>query len=160
MIDAGSGYPPHWRGEAGDANLATAQAMQGPTERHLLRRQQYFTFILQDILYHAYLRSGSGVSTIPRLHQNPSYAAIFNVITSEVSRYDSEALARATRDLAAAVQNIASLLPGRSRTFTEYVLKTISRASGQPLDEGQIARILTESDNGLPEQNKHSPAKE
>ena len=22
MIDAGSGYPPHWRGEAADANLA------------------------------------------------------------------------------------------------------------------------------------------
>ena len=36
MIDAGSGFPPHWRGESGDANLATAQAMQGPTERHLL----------------------------------------------------------------------------------------------------------------------------
>ncbi len=26
MIDAGSGYPPHWRGEAADANLATATA--------------------------------------------------------------------------------------------------------------------------------------
>jgi hypothetical protein len=49
MIDAGSGFPPHWRGEAGDANLATATAMQGPTERHLLRRQQYFVFILQDL---------------------------------------------------------------------------------------------------------------
>jgi hypothetical protein len=33
MVDAGSGYPPHWRGESSDANLATAQAMQSPTER-------------------------------------------------------------------------------------------------------------------------------
>jgi hypothetical protein len=41
LIDAGSGYPPHWRGEAADANLATAQAMQSPTERHLMRRQDY-----------------------------------------------------------------------------------------------------------------------
>ena len=40
MIDAGSGYPPHWRGESGEANLATATAMQAPTERHLMRRQQ------------------------------------------------------------------------------------------------------------------------
>ena len=48
MIDAGSGYPPHWRGEAADANLATATAMQAPTERHLLRRQQYFSYILQE----------------------------------------------------------------------------------------------------------------
>ena len=57
MIDSGSGYPPHWRGESGDANLATATAMQGPTERHLLRRQQYFVFMLQDIVYHAYNRA-------------------------------------------------------------------------------------------------------
>jgi hypothetical protein len=54
MIDAGSGYPPHWRGEAADANLATATAMQAPTERHLRRRQQYFSFILMDILFQAY----------------------------------------------------------------------------------------------------------
>jgi hypothetical protein len=27
MVDADSGYPPHWRGEAADANLATATAM-------------------------------------------------------------------------------------------------------------------------------------
>ena len=57
MIDAGSGYPPHWRGEAADANLATATAMQAPTERHLLRRQRYFRYLLQDILYHAYQRA-------------------------------------------------------------------------------------------------------
>ena len=57
MVDAGSGYPPHWRGEAADANLATATAMQAPTERHLLRRQQYFSYMIQDILYHAYERS-------------------------------------------------------------------------------------------------------
>ena len=57
MIDAGSGYPPHWRGDAGDISLATAQAMQNPTERHLLRRQRHFIYILQDILYHAYRRA-------------------------------------------------------------------------------------------------------
>ena len=54
MIDAGSGYPPHWRGEATDVNLATAQAMQEPAERHLARRQDYFVWMLQDMTYHAY----------------------------------------------------------------------------------------------------------
>jgi hypothetical protein len=57
MIDAGSGFPPHWRGDAGDISLATAQAMAGPTERHLVRRQSYFKFVISDILYHAYLRA-------------------------------------------------------------------------------------------------------
>ena len=37
MIDGGSGYPPHWRGETTDVNLATGQAMQEPAERHLAR---------------------------------------------------------------------------------------------------------------------------
>jgi hypothetical protein len=46
MVDAGSGYPPHWHDETADANLATTTAMQAPTERHLLRRQQYFSFML------------------------------------------------------------------------------------------------------------------
>ena len=57
MIDAGSGFPAHYRGEAEDANLATATAMQAPTERRLLRRQKYFVFLLMDIVYNAYQRS-------------------------------------------------------------------------------------------------------
>jgi hypothetical protein len=64
MIDAGSGYPPHWRGDAGDISLATAQAMQGPTERHLRRRQAHFFWILEDILYHAYQRAVQILSLI------------------------------------------------------------------------------------------------
>ncbi len=57
MIDAGSGYPPHWRGEAEPANLATARAMTSPTERQLIRRQKYFHYMLMDIIYQAYQRS-------------------------------------------------------------------------------------------------------
>ena len=38
MIDAGSGMPPHWRGEAHDVSLATAQAMEHSASRHLRRR--------------------------------------------------------------------------------------------------------------------------
>jgi hypothetical protein len=56
MIDA-VGYPPHWRGEPGDANLATAQAMQLRPERHLRRRQNYLVFVLQDLIYRAYKRA-------------------------------------------------------------------------------------------------------
>jgi len=29
MIDAGSGYPLHWHGESGEANLATAKLSKG-----------------------------------------------------------------------------------------------------------------------------------
>ncbi len=83
MVDAGSGYPPHWRGESSDANLATATAMQSPTERHLVRRQKYFNFMLQDILYHAYKRAAEIGKARP--FSETDYANLFVVAAPDVS---------------------------------------------------------------------------
>ena len=88
MIDAGSGYPPHWRGEAADANLATAQAMQGPTERHLARRQKYFNFMLKDILYQSYQRAVEIGKA--RNIKIDDYEDNFIVSSPDVSRTDNE----------------------------------------------------------------------
>jgi hypothetical protein len=145
MIDAGAGYPSHWRGEAGDANLATAQAMQAPTERHLLRRQQYFVFILQDILYHAFIRSGISGEAAVRLPQSHHYAALFKTVTADLSRSDHQAQARAMRDMTSAFHNLAGMLPERSTTFLQYVLNAVAHTSGQALDEEQIRKIIEES---------------
>jgi hypothetical protein len=57
LIDAGSGFPPHWRGEGGEVNVATAEAMQAPPEKFLIKRQEYFVWMLEDILYQAFLRA-------------------------------------------------------------------------------------------------------
>jgi hypothetical protein len=142
MIDAGSGYPPHWRGEAADANLATATAMQAPTERHLTRRQKYFIYMLQDILYHAYLRqaqTGRG-----RLLASEEYARLFTVISPDISRSDNEALARSARDMAGAMSELAAQLPGRSQTLSRLSLRLFSRFSGLPVTEDEIGRIIDE----------------
>jgi len=55
MVDAGSGYL-HWRGEAADATLLLLKPCRRQ-QRALLQRQQYFSYMIQDILYHAYERS-------------------------------------------------------------------------------------------------------
>ena len=104
MIDAGSGYPPHWRGEAAEANLATATAMQAPTERHLQRRQQYFAYMLQDILYQAYQRRVQAGRARPLT--TTDYSRLFSLSIPDISRSDNEALARSARDIA---QGLASL---------------------------------------------------
>jgi hypothetical protein len=104
MIDAGSGYPPHWRGEAAEANLATATAMQAPTERHLQRRQQYFAYMLQDILYQAYQRRVQAGRARPLT--TIDYSRLFSLSIPDISRSDNEALARSARDIA---QGLASL---------------------------------------------------
>jgi hypothetical protein len=143
MIDAGSGYPPHWRGESGEANLATATAMQAPTERHLLRRQRYFTFILQDIVYQAYQRAVQ-LNRARRTASN-NYALLFTVSLPDISRSDNESLARSTRDIMSGLQTLASQLPGRSQEYTKQMLRMAFKFSGEPLSEENIQQIFREA---------------
>lgn len=154
MIDAGSGYPPHWRGEAADANLATATAMQAPTERHLLRRQRYFTYLLEDILFQAYQR-GVQAGRLEALPTN-DYTRLFTVSLPEISRSDNEALARSARDFSNAIAALSSSLtnpvgvpqvapttwsPG-GRSFRKLALKLLFRFAGEPLDDGMLEKLV------------------
>jgi hypothetical protein len=143
MVDAGSGYPPHWRGESGDANLATATAMQSPTERHLARRQKYFVFMLQDLLYHAFQRSaqlrGRGVL------KGEDYGRLFSVSAPDVSRSDNEALARACRDLSQAFGQLAAdLALVRSSTLAKMVMQLVFKFAGEPQSDEVLTQILAE----------------
>jgi hypothetical protein len=179
MIDAGSGYPPHWRGEAGDANLATATAMQGPTERHLLRRQRYFIYMLEDLVYQAYLRSPYAASALqggepaispPKIQQGfggaegaegsvaaeeADYNRLFTTVVPEISRWDNESLARAAHDLAQAMALAAERLPGRSETFDALALSLVARFAGEPQPAEVIQRILDEAKGGKNEPQRH-----
>jgi hypothetical protein len=142
MIDAGSGYPPHWRGESGQANLATATAMQAPTERHLARRQQYFVYMLEDIVYTAYERALE-VGTVRRL-PSEDYGRLFVVAAPDVARADNEALGRAARDVANALETASAQLPKRSPTLVKLFLRQVFRFSGAPQDEEILDQILAE----------------
>jgi hypothetical protein len=148
MIDAGSGYPPHWRGEAGDANLATASAMQGPTERHLLRRQQYFVFMLEDILFHAYQRACE-LGQRPPLQRpalrSEDYAEWFTAVLPEISRWDNESLARAAKELGTALQAARSILGGDSHQFKRLAMELICRFAGVPQTDQNLDAILAEA---------------
>jgi hypothetical protein len=144
MIDAGSGYPPHWRGEAADANLATATAMQGPTERHLLRRQKYFIYMLQDILYHAYQR-GAQVGR-GRMLTSEDYGKLFAVTAPDISRSDNESLSRAGRDLAEAYRTIASDLIDKDKpTMSRQILRSFFKFIGEPQGEEMIEQVIKEA---------------
>jgi hypothetical protein len=148
MVDAGSGYPPHWRGEAADANLATATAMLAPTERHFLRQQQYFSFVLQDILYHAYERS---IQTgIARRLSETDYTKLFQVNVPDISRSDNETLARSARDISQAMSMLVNSFERPSQTLTSLVLSTIFRFSGDPIPNETIEQIITEGGSLVP----------
>ena len=143
MIDAGSGYPPHWRGEGGDVNVATAEAMQGPPEKHLARRQQYFTFILEDILYHAYQRAAPlrGLPPLP----SENYDRIFKPSAPDVSARDNTMLAQAASTMASALQALETLLQSDTNdTFKSLAADLVLTFAGEIPEERDIKNLVNQ----------------
>ena len=141
MIDAGSGYPPHWRGEGGDVNVATAEAMQGPPEKHLARRQQYFTFLLEDVLYHAYTRASAPRSPPPL--PTADYGQLFKATTPDVSTRDNTLLAEAAGKMAAAMQTLQGLLQSNTTPeFKQLVTDLILTFAGEIPAERDLDKLI------------------
>jgi AcrR family transcriptional regulator len=150
MIDAGSGYPPHWRGEPAESNLATATAMQAPTERHLIRRQKYFSYMLQDIVFNAYLRAVQ-VGKARKIAED-DYEQLFIVSAPDVSRTDNEALARASRDVATAFDTLSNNLVLKDRpVLAKLLMRMIFKFAGEPQNDEVLNQLLAEMPNNAPE---------
>jgi hypothetical protein len=153
MIDA-AGYPPHWRGEAGDANLATATAMQLRPERHLRRRQNYLVFMLQDMVYQAFVRAhqiGKGGTGLAEKQTEPlaNYRKLFSVSVADVSRSDNRELALAGQALAGAFSDLfGHVSVERSPSLRRKALGLLFKFFGEPLSEEEIGRIEEELKNG------------
>jgi len=144
MIDAGTGYPPHWRGESADVNLATAQAMQEPVERHLKRRQQYFSFVLMDIIYHAYQRASQhSPDRYPALTET-SYKTLFSATTTDISSTDNVKLAQATKELMAGLKELSAEFPN-AKPLKRLMLKLALKFAGEPQDDAFFDHVLSEA---------------
>ena len=143
LIDAGSGMPPHWRGEGGDVNVATAEAMQGPPERFLMKRQQYFVYLLEDLLTQAFLRAVE-IGAESAIGET-DYNKIFTVEKADVSLRDNSLLAKAASDLAVSFATLQNTLQGKSptlqRMFTDFVFKF----AGETIEYETLEKIITEA---------------
>jgi hypothetical protein len=142
MVDAGSGLPPHWRGEGGDVNVATAEAMQGAPERFLMKRQQYFIYLLEDLLTQAFLRAVE-IGAEPTIGET-DYKKIFTVECADVSLRDNSLLAKAASDVAISFATLQNTLPGKSqvlqRMFTDFIFKF----AGETIDDETLEKIISE----------------
>ena len=108
-----------------------------------MRRQKYFTFLLQDILYNAYQRSVE-VGRSRKLATS-DYSKLFSVSAPDISRSDNEALARSARDITQGMQSLAAQLPGQSETFTKQLLRIVFKFAGEPQTEDVIKSIYKEA---------------
>jgi hypothetical protein len=142
MIDAGSGMPPHWRGEAHDVSLATAQAMEHSASRHLRRRQLYTRFMVADLCHQAYTRAAQ----LGKVRARPNLEAIAVEMT-DIDRVDNRDLANAANTIAQALQTAATTTDtGRSTTLRRLALRLVLRFGGELLDEATLDTIFHEAD--------------
>jgi hypothetical protein len=139
MIDSGSGYPPHWRGEPTDVNLATATAMERSATRHLRRRQLLLRWIVQDLAHLAYRRAYE----IGKVRRKPAREAI-DVETPDVNRQDNRDLSTAAHTMAQALQALQEALPGSSPSLVERIVRLFFRFADEPIDEEDLATIVRE----------------
>ncbi len=117
--------------------------MQSPTERHLVRRQKYFLYMLQDIIFHAYKRA-SMIGKVRPL-SDLDYSNLFIVAAPDVSRSDNQALAGAASSLATALASLSTQLPGKSEAYSRLVLDMVTRFAGEPQSEELINQIMEEA---------------
>lgn len=143
LIDAGSGFPPHWRGEGGEVNVATAEAMQAPPEKFLIKRQQYFIWMLEDILYHAFVRA-VGISSQLVITET-EYSKIFNCESPDVTLRDNAQLASGANTLAVGIATLQNTLLGKSPTLHRLALDLIFKFAGENLDDATLDKIISEA---------------
>ncbi len=143
MIDAGSGLPPHWRGEGGDVNVATAEAMQGPPERFLMKRQQYFVWMLEDIMYQAYLRAVE-IAAQPDLVET-DYELLFKADVPDVSLRDNTMLADAASNLSMGFATLQNTLLGKSPTLHKLAVDLMLKFAGEPQEDDVLDKIISEA---------------
>ena len=149
MIDAGSGMPPHWRGEAHDVSLATAEAMEHSASRHLRRRQLYLRFVVTHLAHTAYTRAHA----IGKVRGRPNPDAI-TVEMTDIDRDDNQDLASAANTIAQALDTLTTIVqpqPGRSAALRRLALRMVLRFAGEQLDEDQIHEIMRELEANPPE---------
>ncbi|MGD8625005.1 MAG: hypothetical protein PVJ34_10740 [Anaerolineae bacterium] len=150
MIDAGSGLPPHWRGEPFSVSLATSRSMDRAAARHLRRRQLYLQALVIDLAHCAYTRAWE----IGKQRAKPDRDAI-TAETTDIDRQDNQELAVAARDMSSALDDLAGMLDskaGRSHAFRRLVLRLVLRFAGEPLDDPALEEIIDElGDVQLPE---------
>jgi hypothetical protein len=140
MIDAGAGFPPHWRGEREDVNLATAKEMRDPAIRHLRRRQLYLRHLVGDLAHTAYARAYALDS---RNWPAPDRSKI-TVDLPDISRADNQALAEAAKNLTTALATLHATLPGESPALTRRFVRLALDFAGDQASTEALDEIMAE----------------
>ena len=124
MLAAGAGLPLHFLAEPESATRTTAEAAGGPTYRHYEQRQQYFSWMLSDVL-HAVIHRAAWFD--PALDVNADVI----VRGADISARDNLALAQA----AGQIIPVLNTLRDRELIDDEELLRLAYRFCGEKIEE-------------------------
>ncbi|MCC6147302.1 MAG: hypothetical protein IT308_07005 [Anaerolineaceae bacterium] len=130
MIAAGAGLPLHFLAEPESATRTTAEAAGGPTYRHFEQRQEFFLWVLQDILQ-VVLRRRAFYDRYVKPDEE------ITVTGADISARDNSELASASAGI------LSTLVTLRDRSLIDdaELLRLVYRFAGEPLNiEDMLAR--------------------
>jgi hypothetical protein len=123
ILAAGSGTPLHFLAEPESATRTTAEAAGGPTFRHYEQRQEYFLWMLEDILRVVVKRRAA-------VDRRIKADAKIKITGADISQRDNAALATATTTAVAAF----STLRDRGLIDDSELLRIAYRFAGEVTD--------------------------
>jgi hypothetical protein len=133
MIASGAGIPLHFLAEPESATRTTAEAAGGPTFRHFEQRQNYFCWLLGDILRVVINRR----SLVDR---HISKTAKVEVIGGDISARDNASLSVAANNVA----NVFVQLHDRGLIDNSELLRLVYRFAGEVIEEDQLNKPIEE----------------
>jgi len=146
MISAGAGIPLHFLAEPESATRTTAESAGGPTFRRYEQRQEYFLWLLQDILSVVLARRA-------RVDHKLDPMVEFSITGSDISHRDNGSLAQAAYYMI----NVLSDMKDRNLIANDEFLRVIYRFFGESID---AADMLERAKQQMNEQQGKAPLKQ
>lgn len=130
MIAAGAGLPMHFLAEPEGATRTTAEAAGGPTYRAFEQRQEYFLWLLSDLL-RVVVRRGAAMMTG---RGRPDPAAAIEASGADISARDNLALASAARNITPVVADLHQ----KGLVEDAELLRLFYRFAGESVDAAAV----------------------
>ena len=134
MIASGSGIPMHFLAEPESATRTTAEAAGGPTYRRFQERQDYFIWVIQDILTIALNRKGTIDGTLKKENKVNPYA--ITISGTDINTADNISLAMAAGNI------LTVLTTARDRQLIDdsEFLRLLYKFTGENIDIEEMLR--------------------
>jgi len=146
MIAAGAGVPMHFLAEPESSTRTTAEAAGGPTYRRMEQRQQFFLWVIQDILSVALTRRAKSDKKLA-LSMSKGLLAEISVTGADISSRDNSSLSQAAYYMITVLDDMRD----RKLITNDEFLRLIYRFFGETIDAAEMLnKAASEGKQGEP----------